>query len=226
MKGNRPVVATDGGGRDGHALTERHWQLLRLLQANSRRDQAGRLVSRWSQADKDGKPRLATKLGIKPRQLRNILADLREPGSNPRHPTKQPPGRRLGWVKVEPTTYRDKATGRHRLGVNVYVVTEAGQRALAEHDQQAMVPEPVSAGHVNRQWPAVAGLNKRNPASKEKKVSSPSSTAFSNPRRAVRPVAASDHPPNPCGWDDCTGCAAVVSFEAKWRSARSGRTRP
>jgi hypothetical protein len=195
---------------DGDALTERHWQLLRLLVANSKRKD-GRLVSWWPQDDKHGRSGLAASLGVKPRQLRNLLADLRQPGSDPRHPTTRPPGRRLGWIKVEPTTYTDPASGRHRLGGNVYVVTEAGQQALAQHDQQAMAREPVSAAYLNRQWPPIAGLNKRNPASEENRASSPLLTAVSNPRRYR------------CGWDGCDGCGAVAAFEAKWQA---GKIRP
>jgi hypothetical protein len=146
--------------------TERHRQLYRLLCANAHRDEAGRLVTWWPQAE------LAAKLGIKPRQLRNLLADLREPGSDPRHPTTRPPGLRLGLVKVEPTTYRDKATGRHRLGGNLYVLVELPR-------QQAMAEEPVSPAQVNRQWDGIACLNEEPPASEERWVSTPtvSSTA-------------------------------------------------
>jgi hypothetical protein len=97
--------------------SERHRQVLRLLRATSRRDQAGRLVSWWPQ------DKLARKLGVSVRTLQGLLADLREPGSDPRHPMRAPPGLRLGLVKVEPTYYRDPATGRYRLGGNLYVLT-------------------------------------------------------------------------------------------------------
>lgn len=166
--------------------TDRHRELMALLHAHSHRDAAGRLVSWWPQG------KLAAALGVSVRTLRNILADLRQPGLDPRHPRGNPPGLRLGYVKVEPTTYLDRSTGRHRLGVNLYV--------LVEQRQQATPPKPVSAGHVNRQQQATACLNKSPTASEEKKVSSTSSTAVSNP----------------CGWSDCDACAALVRFAQKW----------
>lgn len=88
--------------------SQRHLELYRLLRSNSHRDQAGRLVSWWTQ------PKLAASLGVSVRTLRNLLADLRQPGLDPRHPRGQPPGLRLGLVRVEATTYRDQATGCHR----------------------------------------------------------------------------------------------------------------
>jgi hypothetical protein len=91
--------------------TQRHLDLYRLLRSNSHRDQAGRLVSWWTH-----QPKLAASLGVSVRTLRNLLTDLRQSGLDPRHPRGQPPGLRLGLVRVEATTYRDPATGRHRLG--------------------------------------------------------------------------------------------------------------
>jgi hypothetical protein len=126
--------------------SDRHVALYRLLRATARRDQAGRLVSWWPQ------PKLAARLGVSVRTLRRVLDDLREPGLDPRHPRGQPPGLRLGVVRVEPTSYRDSSTGRHRLGGNLYV--------LVEHGQQATPAEPVSAAQVNRPTDPVACLNK------------------------------------------------------------------
>jgi hypothetical protein len=126
--------------------SERHRQVLDLLYANSRIDAAGRRVTWWPQE------KLAAKLGITSRHLRRILADLREPGLDPRHPRGQPPGLRLALVKVEPTTYRDQASGRHRLGGNVYV--------LLEPRQQDMAGGAVSAGGVNRTQDPMSCLNK------------------------------------------------------------------
>jgi hypothetical protein len=131
--------------------TDRHRELMALLHAHSHRDAAGRLVSWWPQR------KLAVALGVSVRTLRNVLADLRQPGLDPRHPRGKPPGLRLGCVKGEPTTYPDPATGRHRLGVNLYVIVG--------HGQQATPPKPVFAGHVNRQEQAVACLNKKPTAS-------------------------------------------------------------
>jgi hypothetical protein len=168
--------------------TDRHRELMALLHAHSHPDAAGRLVSWWPQR------KLAADLGVSVRTLRNVLADLRQPGLDPRHPRGNPPGLRLGYVKVEPTTYRDQATGRHRLGGNLYV--------LVESRQQATPPKPVFAGHVNRQEQAVACLNKKPTASEERKVSNTSPTAVSNP----------------CGWSDCDACAALVRFTQKWEA--------
>jgi hypothetical protein len=131
--------------------TDRHRELMALLHAHSHRDAAGRLVSWWPQR------KLAADLGVSVRTLRNVLADLRQPGLDPRHPRGDPPGLRLGYVKVEPTTYQDRATGRHRLGGNLYV--------LVESRQQATLSKSVFAGHVNRQEQAVACLNKKPTAS-------------------------------------------------------------
>jgi hypothetical protein len=97
--------------------SERHRELLVLLRANSHRDRYGRLVSRWSQEQ------LAAKLHVSVRTLRNLIADLREPGSDPRHPTTKAVGRRLGLVKVEPTR-RDPPIGGRVFATNVYIIVE------------------------------------------------------------------------------------------------------
>jgi hypothetical protein len=128
--------------------TERHLALYQLLRSTSRHDRNGDLVSWWPQA------KLAAKLGCSVRTLQNVLADLREPGIDPRHP-RQAAGLRLGLVRVVPTTYRDKASGRHRLGGNAYVIV-AGQHATLQ--------KPVSPAHVNTQESGVACLNEKAPA--------------------------------------------------------------
>jgi hypothetical protein len=117
--------------------SERHRQLLVLLRSTAHRDRTGRLVTWWPQA------KLAARLGVSVRTLRNVLADLREPGLDPRHPRGTPPGLRLGLVRVEGTRYLDPTTGRHRLGGNVYV--------LVEHVQQATPESTETAAQVNRQ---------------------------------------------------------------------------
>jgi hypothetical protein len=147
----RSSVATETIDRIVAELpTARHREVLTLLHASSHEDRAGRRVCWWPQG------KLAAKLGISVRTLRNVLADLREPGLDPRHPRGRPPGLRLGLVKVEATTYTDRASGRHRLGGNLYVLLWPGQQATG---QQATPQTPVSAGHVNRQRPPVACLN-------------------------------------------------------------------
>jgi len=129
--------------------SERHRQLLVLLRSTAHRDRTGRLVTWWPQA------KLAARLGVSVRTLRNVLADLREPGLDPRHPRGTPPGLRLGLVRVEGTRYLDPTTGRHRLGGNVYV--------LVEHVQQATPESTETAAQVNRQEDPIACLNKEKP---------------------------------------------------------------
>jgi hypothetical protein len=125
--------------------TERHLAVYQLLRSTSRTDRNGELVSWWPQ------DKLAAKLGCSVRTLQNVLGDLREPGTDPRHP-RRAAGLRLGLVRVVPTTYRDKATGRHRLGGNAYVIVPG---------QHATLGEPVSAAQVNTQEDDVACLNKK-----------------------------------------------------------------
>jgi hypothetical protein len=124
--------------------TERHLALYQLLRSTSH-PRNGELVSWWPQ------DKLALKLGCSVRTLQNVLGDLREPGSDPRHP-RRAAGLRLGLVRVVPTTYRDKATGRHRLGGNAYVIVPG---------QHATLDEPVSPAQVNTQEDGVACLNKK-----------------------------------------------------------------
>jgi hypothetical protein len=133
--------------------TRRHLELYRLLRSNSHRDRAGRLVSWWPQA------KLAGRLGVSVRTVQRLLADLREPGPDPRHP-KRAPGLRLGLVKVEATTYRDQASRRHRLGGNLYVLAPG---------QHATLAEPVSPAHVNTIEQTVSCLNKSPTPSLEEK---------------------------------------------------------
>jgi hypothetical protein len=97
--------------------SERHWELLALLYSTSHRDRAGRLVSWWP------REKLAAKLGVTARHLGRLLADLREPGSDPRHRQDTPPGLRLGLVKVEPTM-REPPTGGRLYAGNLYVLVE------------------------------------------------------------------------------------------------------
>src|SRR6266545_3271013 len=64
---------------------------------------------------KEGKERgeraLARKLGVSVPTLSRRISDLRQPGPDPRHPTANPAGRRLGWICVE----LDRATkGAHK----------------------------------------------------------------------------------------------------------------
>jgi hypothetical protein len=124
--------------------SQRHLDLYRLLCATASPDTRGRLTSWWPQLA------LATKLQVSVRTLRNLLADLREPGLDPRHPRGTPPGLRLGLIRVEGTSYRDKATGRHRLGGNDYVIV-AGLQAILASSTQATPQQSKAPAQVNRQ---------------------------------------------------------------------------
>jgi hypothetical protein len=128
--------------------SDRHLELYRLLRSNSHRDEAGRLVSWWTQ------PKLAARLGVSVRTLRNLLADLRQPGLDPRHPRGQPPGLRLGLVRVEPTRREEPTTGRTRFGANRYVL---------DPGQQATRKAALTSGNSGD----VACLNKSTPPSLE-----------------------------------------------------------
>jgi hypothetical protein len=134
-----PDDSESAGRYDTQAVvvpSSRHLKLYQLLLATSHQDKAGRLVSWWPQA------KLAVKLGISVRTLQNLLADLREPGGDPRHRRGQPAGRRLGLLLVTPTMREDPATGGRLYAGNLYVLTPGRHATLAE---------PVSAGQVNRQ---------------------------------------------------------------------------
>jgi hypothetical protein len=129
--------------------SERHRQLLALLRATAHRDRAGRLVTWWPQA------KLAARLGISVRTLRNVLADLREPGPDPRHPRGTPPGLRLGLVRVQASRRPVQGSNRTRFGGNLYVLVEVPQQATPESSE--------TAAQVNRQEDPVACLNKEKP---------------------------------------------------------------
>ena len=150
--------------------SQRHLDLYRLLRSASHKDRAGRLVCWWPQ------PKLAASLGVSTRTLQNLLADLRQPGPDPRHPSRTA-GLRLGLVRVEATHYRDSSTGSHRLGGNLYVLSPG---------QHATLSAPVLAAQANTQEPPVACLNEGPPASEGRRVSTP--TVSTAPREA--PAAA------------------------------------
>jgi hypothetical protein len=123
--------------------SERHRELLALLRANSHRDGAGRLVSRWSQEQ------LAAKLHVCVRTLRNVLADLREPGSDPRHPTSKAVGLRLGLLKVEPTR-RDPPVGGRVFATNLYIIVESLPVGASRNDGNGP-PLPVGVSRDDAQ---------------------------------------------------------------------------
>jgi hypothetical protein len=127
--------------------SERHQELLALLYANSHRDRAGRLVSWWLQY------KLAAKLQVSVRTLQNLLADLREPGNDPRHPTGKPAGLRLGLVKAETTSRPGQRGGGRLLAGNLYVLVE---HQIPRSYRQATRKGPVTSADASD----VACLNK------------------------------------------------------------------
>jgi hypothetical protein len=146
------------GRADRPGLSDRQRELLSLLRANSHRDRAGRLVSFWTQ------PQLASKLGLSVRTLRRLLDDLREPGSDPRHPADRPPGRRLGLVKVEPTR-REPVVGGRVYGTNLYVLVESWPVGLTSGDvaNLQVAPEGHEKTGSDLRESSSRGLSKQEP---------------------------------------------------------------
>jgi hypothetical protein len=145
--------------------SERHRQLLMVLDGQASNRDGRRIV--FGRQD-----RLAARLGIKPRRLRELVADLRTPERDPRHPRTPPAGLRLGLLRVEPTR-RKQAGGDTRYGTNVYVLLfEAGAPARMGV-QRALAKEPVSAAHAKGHPDPSALHNKVKPASEERWVSNP-----------------------------------------------------
>lgn len=134
----------------------RHKQLLMVLDGQARVDRAGRRVVFGRQ------DRLAGRLGISRRRLQELVADLRTPERDPRHPRTPPAGLRLGLLRVEPTRREDPTTGRTRYGVNVYVLLFDQGAASAMQVQSAPADKPVSAAQV-KAHPDPSALHNENP---------------------------------------------------------------
>jgi hypothetical protein len=134
--------------------SDRHLALYDLLVASSHQDRAGRRVCWWPQA------KLAAKLGTSVRTLQTLLADLREPGGDPRHRRGRPAGLRLGLLMVTPTMREDPATGGRLYAGNLYVLTP-GRHATRK------------AGLNSNDSGDVACLNEGPPASEGRRVSNP-----------------------------------------------------
>jgi hypothetical protein len=96
-------------------LTARHFELYRLMLATSWTKEGGRPVCTWGQA------KLAGRLGVTPRTVQRLVADLREPGFDPRHPDVKPSGLRLGWLLVLPRERRGGRGGK-LYGADQYVL--------------------------------------------------------------------------------------------------------
>jgi len=78
-------------------LRRQHFECYRLLWACSTPGAGGRPVCSYGQA------KLAARLGVSIRTWQRLIADLREPGIDPRHPNVPPAGLRLGWLQVLPS---------------------------------------------------------------------------------------------------------------------------
>jgi hypothetical protein len=148
--------------------SERHRQLLQVLDGMAHVDQRGRRVA-WGYQE-----RLARRLGIKPRRLRQLIADLRTPERDPRHLNVAPTGRRLGLLRVEPTR-RQVADGSTRYGVDLYVLlfpqgAFAAVPVAGDDGQRALPDELVSAGQAKGHSGGSALHNKRQPVARKRTV--------------------------------------------------------
>src|SRR6266498_2538427 len=122
------LMFTDPEDFQPEGLTEAGRQLLevyRVLLADSELGDGGRLVSKISEE------RLAAKLGVSVATGKRRIADLREPGPDPRHPNAKPAGRRLSWLKVVPRQHRSGPHKGEFIG-NRYVLLLGYEEATAE----------------------------------------------------------------------------------------------
>src|SRR6266511_1222575 len=118
---------TDPEDFQPEGLTEAGRQLLevyRVLLADSELGDGGRLVSKISEE------RLAAKLGVSVPTVKRRIADLREPGPEPRHTNAKPAGRRLSWLKVVPRQHRSGPHKGEFIG-NRYVLLLGYEEATA-----------------------------------------------------------------------------------------------
>jgi hypothetical protein len=97
-------------------LTARHFELYRLMLATARPGNGGRPVCSYGQA------KLAARLDVSTRTVQQLVADLREPGLDPRHPDVKPAGLRLGWLLVLPRERPGARNGGTLYGGNRYVL--------------------------------------------------------------------------------------------------------
>jgi hypothetical protein len=107
--------ASASGRQRPTGLRPLHFELYRLMWACSAPANGGRPVCSYGQA------KLAVRLGISVSTVGRLIADLREPGADVRHPKAEPRGRRLGWLLELP---RAVAGGRGGTlyGGNRYVL--------------------------------------------------------------------------------------------------------
>lgn len=124
-----------------------HFRLYRLLLATAWRGNGGRPVCSYGQG------KLAARLGVTPRTVQALIADLREPGLDPRHPEVKPSGLRLGWLLVLPREHPGGRGGK-LYGANQYVLQldpaqldEREQAYLSSSDRsEASYPQEEAPG--------------------------------------------------------------------------------
>jgi hypothetical protein len=115
-------------------LTARHFELYRLMWACAWPGNGGRPICSW------GQEKLAAQLGVTSRTVRTLIADLREPGFDRRHPDVKPAGLRLGWLQVLPRERPGARNGGTLYGANRYVL----QLDPAQVDEQERLHLPSS----------------------------------------------------------------------------------
>jgi hypothetical protein len=160
--------------------TERHKQLLMVLDGRAKLDRHGRRTAFGYEE------RLGASIGLKKRRTQQLIADLRTPERDPRHPNVEPAGLRLGLLKVEPSRRPDPdRPGRSLYGINRYILLFP-QGAVATMQVQSAPPRKrVSSGQLKAQPDQGALHNEETPASEEREViTHPVTTA---PRARGRP---------------------------------------
>jgi hypothetical protein len=118
-------------------LTRQHFACYRLLWACSTPGAGGRPICGYGQA------KLAARLGVSTRTLQRLLADLREPGPDPRHPDAAPAGLRLGWLQVLPREAPGGRGGTLYGGDRYVLQVDPEQLARLEADTRTGAARPV-----------------------------------------------------------------------------------
>lgn len=134
-------------------LSARHFELYRLMWACSTPGQGGRPVCSYGQA------KLAARLGVSVPTVQRLIADMREPGADVRHPGVEAAGRRLGWLLVLPQERPGRRNGR-LYGGNRYVLQlDPGQVDQLEASHLAGSHMPRSQRSVTLGEPVSPGRN-------------------------------------------------------------------
>jgi hypothetical protein len=134
-------------------LTARHFELYRLMLACSAPGQGGRPVCSYGQA------KLAARLGVTDRTVQRLISDMREPGTDVRHPGVEAAGARLGWLLVLPQERPGRRNGR-LYGGNRYVLQlDPGQVDQLEASHLASGHTPRSQRSVTPEEPVSPGRN-------------------------------------------------------------------